>query len=212
MPAAHRRSPHRMGAMPAATSALSCPRCTAPMRPLRLSSHRHESVTVDHCPDCRMVWFEQLESVQLDALGWVRLLRKMEAGAGRPLAPAQVGRPACPSCAQPLKPVQNRTRFGRFAVLECPERHGHEHTRQHGERPAGGDDDPAAVVAFGLFQDDIGDNAVTQQDEQHGADKFSEIGRHNDTDSGVFLNSVQDIKIRINPDWVTALLFQDSRG
>lgn len=107
---------------------MTCPRCTAPMRALRLSSHRHEPVTVDHCPDCRLVWFDRLESVQLDALGWVRLLRKMEEGAGRPLAQAQVGRPACPSCRQPLKPVQNRTRFGLFAVLECPVQHGHLHS------------------------------------------------------------------------------------
>lgn len=98
------------------------------MRALRLSSHRHEPVTVDHCPDCRLVWFDRLESVQLDALGWVRLLRTMEAGSGRALAQAQVGRPACPSCAQPLKPVQNRTRFGLFAVLECPQHHGHLHS------------------------------------------------------------------------------------
>jgi hypothetical protein len=113
---------------PLAAVAMNCPRCTAPMRPLRLSSHRHEAVTVDHCPDCRLVWFDRLESVQLDALGWVRLLRTMEAAAGRPLAMAQGGRPACPSCAQPLKPVQNRTRYGPFAVLECPERHGHLHS------------------------------------------------------------------------------------
>jgi len=45
------------------------------MRPLRLSSHRTRPVTVDHCADCRLVWFDAFESVRLDGYGWVRLLR-----------------------------------------------------------------------------------------------------------------------------------------
>lgn len=104
---------------------LRCPRCTGPMTPLVLSSHRHAPVTVDHCGDCRLVWFDALESVQLDALGWVRLLRTMESGLARPLAIAQVARPACPACQVGLKVVRNRTRYGRFAVQECPQGHGH---------------------------------------------------------------------------------------
>jgi hypothetical protein len=34
---------------------------------------------------------------------------------------------ACPVCQTTLKPVHNATRFGRFAALECPRRHGHLH-------------------------------------------------------------------------------------
>ncbi len=104
---------------------LRCPRCTEPMTALALSSHRHAPVTVDHCGGCRLVWFDALESVQLDALGWVRLLRTMESGLARPLALAQVARPACPVCQVGLKVVRNRTRYGRFAAQECPQGHGH---------------------------------------------------------------------------------------
>lgn len=104
---------------------LRCPRCTEPMAPRVLSSHRHAPVTVDHCGGCRLVWFDALESVQLDALGWVRLLRTMESGLARPLAMAQVARPACPVCDSALKVVRNRTRYGRFAAQECPQGHGH---------------------------------------------------------------------------------------
>ncbi|WP_374676103.1 zf-TFIIB domain-containing protein [Ideonella sp.] len=107
---------------------LRCPRCTEPLLPLALSSHRHARLTVDHCAGCRMVWFDALESVQLDALGWVRLLRAMERGLALPLAMSQVARPACPLCTTPLKPVRNRSRYGAFAVLECPEGHGHLHS------------------------------------------------------------------------------------
>jgi hypothetical protein len=98
------------------------------MAPLVLTSHRHVRLTVDHCPGCRMVWFDALESVQLDALGWVRLLRTMEQGLARPLADPQTSRPACPLCATAFKPVRNRTRYGAFAVLECPQGHGHLHS------------------------------------------------------------------------------------
>lgn len=114
-------------AVPAARQ-ISCPRCKTAMQPLRLSSHRTRPVTVDHCADCRLVWFDQFESVRLDGYGWVRLLREMEASAKRQLADARVARPACPQCATTLNAVKNRTRFGLFASLECPQRHGHLHS------------------------------------------------------------------------------------
>lgn len=118
-----------MLATPETTSRrIACPRCTAPMPSLQLSSHKREPVTVDHCRDCRLVWFDQFESVQLDGFGWVRLLREMEQGAKRPLPEARIGRPSCPACAGPLNSVQNRSRFGLFAALECPRRHGHLHS------------------------------------------------------------------------------------
>lgn len=96
------------------------------MRVLRLSSHQGGTVSVEQCPDCRLVWFDRFESVHLDAGGWVRLLREMEATARRPLAEAQVDRPACPVCAAVLNTVHNRSRYGIFAALEC--RHGHLHS------------------------------------------------------------------------------------
>lgn len=113
-----------------------CPRCGAAMNTRLLPSHRPQPVPVDHCPDCRLVWFDALESVQLDGLGWTRLLRAMEDGRGRELALASVGRPACPHCHEPLRAVHNRSRFGRFSVLECPQRHGHlqSHTSLLAER------------------------------------------------------------------------------
>lgn len=95
---------------------------------LTLSSHRRAPVTVDHCAACRLVWFDALESVQLDALGWVHLLRTMEQGGGRDLPPALVARPACPTCRELLKTVRNRTRYGLFAALECAAGHGHLHS------------------------------------------------------------------------------------
>lgn len=99
------------------------------MHELALPSHKGHPVTVEQCPDCRLVWFDRFESVHLDAQGWVRLLREMESAARRPLAQAQVEHPACPVCAGRLNQVQNRSRFGLFAALEC--RHGHGHLHSH---------------------------------------------------------------------------------
>jgi hypothetical protein len=55
---------------------------------------------------------------------------------------------------------------------------------RHRQCPACGDDDPARIVSFGLFQHDICHHAVAQQDEDHGADEFSEWSIH----SGLGLN------------------------
>jgi hypothetical protein len=100
------------------------------MQPLRLTSHRLDQphLAVDHCPDCRLVWFDRLESVQLDTRGWVHLLRRMHQASERPLAEAVMPRQRCPSCAGVLKRVQNQTRYGLFSVLECPRGHGHLHS------------------------------------------------------------------------------------
>jgi len=119
-------------ARPAPMARLACPRCRGPMAALVLSSHTGRSVTVDHCGPCRQIWFEQFESVALDARGWIRLLRQLEAGAAQPLGgqpePADVGTAlACPECHAALKPVSNQSRFGRFTALECPQHHGHLH-------------------------------------------------------------------------------------
>lgn len=127
-----RASPAAAAAAPADIARLACPRCRGPMAPLVLSSHTGRSVTVDHCGPCRQVWFEQFESVALDARGWIRLLRQLEAGAGEPAAEAALpsggpGGLACPACQAPLRTVSNLSRFGRFTALECPQRHGHLH-------------------------------------------------------------------------------------
>jgi hypothetical protein len=42
--------------------------------------------------------------------------------------------------------------------------------------PAGGDDDPAGVLAFGFVEEDVGHDAIAEQDEDRGADEFSEEG------------------------------------
>jgi len=108
---------------------LPCPQCAAPMAHLSLAGRGGvATVPVDHCTACRLVWFDALESVQLAGLGWIALLRELQRGLGDPLPAARPTPPDCPLCRQPLKPVQNQTRFGRFPALECARCHGHLHS------------------------------------------------------------------------------------
>ena len=99
------------------------------MSPLALPARLEQQVHLDHCRPCRLVWFDPLESVQLDGLGWVGLLRELQRDADRGVPPAEAAGLACPVCAGPLAEVHNRTRYGRFVALECPRDHGHLHAQ-----------------------------------------------------------------------------------
>jgi len=49
-----------------------------------------------------------------------------------------------------------------------------EYADEHRHGPAERDDDPAAVIAFGAFEDHVRNDAVAQEDEQRGANDFAE--------------------------------------
>ena len=46
------------------------------------------------------------------------------------------------------------------------------------QAPADGDDDPAAILAFAAVEHDVRDDTVAEEDQDGGADEFSEIGIH----------------------------------
>lgn len=111
------------------SSILRCPRCDDRMAVLLLAGHEDRVVEIDFCVACRLVWFDPIESVRLAGLGWVALLRRLQQGGGLSAPAARTADLGCPRCAAPLKTVLNRSRFGRFAALECPKGHGHLHTQ-----------------------------------------------------------------------------------
>jgi hypothetical protein len=110
-----------------ALHAPACPQCALPMEAFDLEGHYGQQIATDLCPHCHVVWFDEFESVRLSGLGWVTLLRRMEAAMGGSTGPLK-RELDCPRCRARLKPVHNLTRFGRYASLECPRRHGHLHT------------------------------------------------------------------------------------
>lgn len=107
---------------------IPCPRCGGRCAHLLLAGRYDRVVEVEHCGACRLVWFDQLESVQLAGLGWVSLLGSLQQGAGLAIPEGKAGGLGCPRCSAALKTVQNRSRYGSFAALECPRGHGHLHT------------------------------------------------------------------------------------
>ena len=113
-------------AIPALTplGASTCPQCRTGMQQVALEGHYGQQVVCDLCARCHLVWFDEFESVRLSGLGWVNLLRQMQAASAQ--SPGVLSpRLSCTRCAADLKPVHNLTRFGRFAALECPRKHGH---------------------------------------------------------------------------------------
>jgi hypothetical protein len=115
------------GELSLAAKTLPCPQCQRDMAPFDLEGHYGQVIPTDLCPHCNLVWFDEFESVRLSGLGWVALVRRMQAALGHPTGPLRSDLP-CPRCRTGLKPVANLTRFGRFTALECPRRHGHLHT------------------------------------------------------------------------------------
>lgn len=112
------------GGMTLAAQAAACPQCGRAMEAFELEGHYAKPVATDLCPHCNVVWFDEFESVRLSGLGWTQLLRRMNA-AMTDGAPALSSQLKCPRCAGQLKPVNDLTRFGRFASLECVRKHGH---------------------------------------------------------------------------------------
>lgn len=107
----------------AATSALRCAQCGRPMHQALLAGHYERRVEVDLCEPCRLVWFDDRESLNLSGLGWIDLLDRLQHD--QPSLHAWAGRPlACARCAKPLKTAHNQTRYGRFVSHVCAERHG----------------------------------------------------------------------------------------
>lgn len=52
------------------------------------------------------------------------------------------------------------------------------YAKEHRHGPPECDDDPAAVLAFGLIQYNIGDHAIAHDDEQGSTDEFTDKWRH----------------------------------
>jgi hypothetical protein len=114
--------------MPVLLPTTPCPRCGVAMNAVALESFDGKPLKVDHCRACRLVWFDAMESVRLEALGWVRLLRDMQRDLEAPLGHTPDTTPdertSCPVCRSPLRGAHNLTRFGRFVTGACPNGHG----------------------------------------------------------------------------------------
>jgi DNA-directed RNA polymerase subunit RPC12/RpoP len=89
-----------------------------------LEGHYAQRVEVDLCRACHLLWFDDTESVRLSGLGWITLLREMNATP--PQAIAEIASPlACVRCGGACAPIRNLSRFGRSVGHECAKGHGY---------------------------------------------------------------------------------------
>jgi Zn-finger nucleic acid-binding protein len=98
---------------------LACTHCGEAMASLHLEGHYGNSVEIDLCARCHLVWFDAYESVRLSGLGWLALLRRMDQAMQHVPGPLEAHFP-CPRCRVSMKGIFNATKFGRFTALECP--------------------------------------------------------------------------------------------
>lgn len=93
------------------------------MQRLALAGHYGRVVELDLCGPCHLVWFDQVESANLNGPALLELIGAMAAAQ---VLPHRLLRPdaRCARCSGALKTVHNRTRFGPSLMLECVRRHG----------------------------------------------------------------------------------------
>lgn len=94
------------------------------MRPLRLAAHYGRSVEIDHCPACRLIWFDSDESLALSREGLLQIFVAIREAAGAATRP-MTDRLRCPRCVAVLQTTHNLTRYGKTIHLRCPAGHGH---------------------------------------------------------------------------------------
>ncbi|MCA3240425.1 MAG: zf-TFIIB domain-containing protein [Rubrivivax sp.] len=106
------------------TATWPCPRCAAPMAPLRPAGR--QTTPVDHCAACALVWFDPLEFDGLDRAGWVSLLMDtLATGAPEPGLGSADWR--CPRCDSALQARPLAGAHGRHTAMACPAGHGQAH-------------------------------------------------------------------------------------
>ena len=100
------------------------------MQNLKLAAHYGRHVEIDHCPACRLIWFDTNESVALSREGLLQIfvaIREITATTTRALA----NRLHCPRCTTTLQATHNLTRHGKTIYQRCPAGHGHAVTHSH---------------------------------------------------------------------------------
>lgn len=102
---------------------LACGNCDQPMSVLKLAGHYGQSVEIDYCAPCHLLWFDTVESVRLTGASMLELVGAM-AGAQQQPHQTLSKKIHCPRCQGGLKLIHNQTRWGATRQLECHQGHG----------------------------------------------------------------------------------------
>lgn len=111
------------GQPPSSVAQLACGNCGQPMQRQQLAGHYGQSIEIDLCAPCHLLWFDSLESVRLTGASLLELVGAMAGAHGTPHH-ALGNHVRCPRCRGELKIVHNRSRWGATRQLECLRGHG----------------------------------------------------------------------------------------
>jgi Transcription factor zinc-finger len=103
-------------------NAIACPGCRQSMQPVELDRQLSGMVAVDLCGQCKALWFDAFESVQLSAAGTLQLFRALHGAAATAAVPLPQ-QMSCPRCETPLDLTHDLLHATRFTYYRC--RHGH---------------------------------------------------------------------------------------
>jgi len=102
----------------ATATTLDCPTCSAPMQSLSVERKPIGSVLVEYCGDCRSLWFDAYEDLQLTAAATLELFRTIAKAKPETRRPIPSSIP-CPRCSTVLVLTYDLQRATRFTYYRC---------------------------------------------------------------------------------------------
>lgn len=104
-------------------SATVCPSCAKPMLAQSFGRKLGGDLPIDICPPCKLIWFDQYESLQLSPVGLLDMFKLIHAQQGDTVHP-HTSRLNCPRCRGPLDLTHDVQRSTRFVYFRCASGHG----------------------------------------------------------------------------------------
>lgn len=102
---------------------MKCPTCQQGMDAEVLPAHYGQTLEVDVCHRCDVIWFDGYELLQLSPEATLKLVQDMHAR-WSPSSPLQLTEGACPRCGGKCRADQRKQQDASFTVYLCPEKHG----------------------------------------------------------------------------------------
>jgi Transcription factor zinc-finger len=101
-----------------------CPSCKMSMTLQQFSGQYGQTVAIDACQNCNMLWFDKGESAKLAPDGVVELFQMISAKGGQNQPSYLSDRLGCTRCGLKLRPVTDKVITGTFNYFACEADHG----------------------------------------------------------------------------------------
>jgi Zn-finger nucleic acid-binding protein len=101
-----------------------CPNCKVSMTLQKFPGQYGQTVAIDACQNCNMLWFDKGESAKLAPDGVVELFQMISAKSGQNQFSHLSDRLGCTRCGLKLRPVTDKVITGTFNYFACEADHG----------------------------------------------------------------------------------------